>query len=76
MKRAPYQKKSPEHPSMQEVPVTGVDVLKGVRDPYADIDPQYKEIDEKRANKPSDAVCVIGTDEQCTGCRTCIRLGF
>ncbi|MBN2136120.1 MAG: hypothetical protein JW737_10335 [Acidobacteria bacterium] len=69
--KMPYQDKKPEHPSMMEIKLPRRQIEIDANDSYSEID-QFvcTSISETAVN------CVIGKDEECIGCKTCIRLGF
>jgi len=76
--KAPYGERKPLHPSLIETPLIEADYPEQAFDPYTNIDSVLNlhrdKIDYRNHNK--EHICVIGPDETCTGCGTCIRFGF
>jgi ferredoxin len=76
--KAPYRERKPLHPSLLETPLIEADYPEQAFDPYTNIDSALILHREKTdySNRDKEYICIIGPDETCTGCGTCIRFGF
>ncbi len=72
---APYQQKKEKDPSLLEVPMVKPDYPPVDNDPWALVEREVK-ISSSSCSTEENSICVIGPDEPCDGCRTCVRLGF
>lgn len=76
--KAPYGERKPLHPSLLETPLIEADYPETAFDPYTNIDSAFILHRDKIdcVDTGIGNICVIGPDEICTGCGTCIRFGF